>query len=150
MLNKKKISPNPNPSESRPLDAIGIHTRLSVFVLIGLVLVVLYNIDGLWAGYQPPLVPIHVKVNSKGDVTVSVSASLPTPIGTFDLSPNTSIDSIQKQYRTRLLIVRVDGKATVYELSEGKDFRVSFDDNNTLYRQVSLDYQGSKNCDIIF
>ena len=37
-----------------------------------------------------------------------------------------------------MLIVRVDDEAVVYPLESGKEFKVSFDDDNTLYRRVAL------------
>ncbi|GAB4416069.1 MAG: hypothetical protein Kow002_01640 [Anaerolineales bacterium] len=95
------------------------------------------------------MVPIRVGISSSGDVSLSVSASYATPIGTFDIGTGTSINSIRNQYSSRLLIIRVDDDVTVYRLSENEDFKVSFNDKNSLYRKVSLRYEGSKNGDII-
>jgi len=39
--------------------------------------------------YKPPLIPIKVSVNSSGEVSVGLSHSLETPIGTFDIGMST-------------------------------------------------------------
>jgi hypothetical protein len=103
----------------------------------------------VWFGYQPPIVPIRVQVDSTGDISLSVATSLATPIGVFDVGTGTSLKSIRNQYNARLLIIRVDSMAKIYELSEHEDFKVSFDDKNTLYKQVALEYQGGKKGDIV-
>ena len=34
-------------------------------------------------GYQPPLVPVKISVNTNGDIKVKLSGSYATPVGTF-------------------------------------------------------------------
>jgi hypothetical protein len=92
-------------------------------------------------GYSPPGIPIRISLNSNGEINLGVSDSVTTPYGTFDLGYGGSVYSLRDQYTARLLIVRVDDQATVYELEEGKEFHVEFDDNNKLYRRVALNYE---------
>ena len=93
-------------------------------------------------GYQPPIaIPIRISVNTEGEINLGLSPSYVTPIGTFDLDLGGTVYSLRGQYTSRLLIVRVDNEATVYELEEGKDFKVNFDDDNTLYKKVALEYE---------
>lgn len=92
-------------------------------------------------GYTPPGIPIRISINSAGDINLGMSNSWATPYGTFDLGYGGSVLSLRDQYTARLLIVRVDNQATVYELEEGKEFHVEFDDDNKLYRRVALNYE---------
>lgn len=95
----------------------------------------------LEGGYSPPGIPIRISLNSNGEINLGVSDSVTTPYGTFDLGYGGSVYSLRDQYTARLLIVRVDDQATVYELEEGKEFHVEFDDDNRLYRRVALNYE---------
>lgn len=89
-------------------------------------------------GYQPPLVPIRISIDTSGDIEVELSGSYATPIGIFDVSGGITVASLREEYANRVLIVRVDDEAVVYELAEGKRFSVSFDDSNTLYKRVAF------------
>lgn len=92
-------------------------------------------------GYQPPVIPVRVSINTRGELKVGLSGNIVTPIGTFDIGGGMSIDMLRGQYTQKVLIVRVDGEAVVYELEEGKEFNVTFDDNDTLYQKVALNYE---------
>jgi len=92
-------------------------------------------------GYSPPGIPVKVTVNSKGEVKLSASYSVATPIGTFSLGGGKTIHSIRQESDKRLLVVRVDGQVTIYELEEGEDFKVTFEGNKSLYRRVALEYE---------
>lgn len=94
-------------------------------------------------GYQPPIVPVRISVNSHGRVSAGFSSKVVTPIGTFDIGGSVSVNALRNKYSNKVLIVRVDDTATVYELEEGKHFNVTFDDSNTLYKEVSLDYESN-------
>ncbi|MDW8317596.1 MAG: hypothetical protein RMN53_07130 [Anaerolineae bacterium] len=92
------------------------------------------------------MVPIRVGVSSRGVVTVTLAERLTTPIGTFDLGISGSIpirhEINQLRYSQalatkRILIVRVDDKATVYELEPNKEFEVSVS-SGAGYRKVDL------------
>jgi hypothetical protein len=96
-------------------------------------------------GYQPPIVPIRVSINNYGEVRAGFSGSIDTPIGTFDIGGSTSVYSLQNEYQNRILIVQVDNEATVYELEQGKEFHVDFDDSNRLYKKVALNYKTNGN-----
>jgi hypothetical protein len=90
-------------------------------------------------GYQPPIpVPVRISVNSRGEIKAGFSGDIITPIGTFDISGGVNLNSIRNQYAKRVLVVRIDQKAVVYKLEDGKEFKVTFDDNNTLYKKVVL------------
>lgn len=93
-------------------------------------------------GYSPPIpVPIRVSINSRGEINLDVSGRYATPIGVFDIGYGGSVYSLRKDYSNRLLIVHMDNKANVYELVEGQEFKVNFDDSNTLYKKVALTYE---------
>lgn len=92
-------------------------------------------------GYQPPVVPVRIAVNTRGEVSAGFSGEVNTPIGTFDIGGGVSVNAIQNQYSGKVLIVRVDDEVSVYNLEEGKAFNVTFDDSNTLYKKVALDYK---------
>lgn len=92
-------------------------------------------------GYSPPIIPVRISINTMGEINVGLSHEFCTPIGTFDLSLGGTVYSLRNQYDNRVLIVRVDNQAVVYELVAGQEFRVEFDDNNTLYKKVALEYE---------
>ncbi|MBV6467009.1 MAG: hypothetical protein PGMFKBFP_02341 [Anaerolineales bacterium] len=92
-------------------------------------------------GFQPPIVPVRVSINSSGELKVGFSGQIVTPIGTFDVGGGATIWSMRKQYDQKVLIVRVDDKAVVYALEEEKEFKVTFDDGNTLYKKVDLKHE---------
>ncbi len=117
--------------------------RAFIFVKSVLVALIFTSCGGgaVEGGYTPPGVPIRISINSDGDIGLGMSHSWPTLYGTFDLGYGGSVNSLRNQYSTRLLIVRVDDQATVYELEEGKEFHVEFDDSNKLYRRIALDYE---------
>jgi hypothetical protein len=92
-------------------------------------------------GFQPLIIPVRVSINSRGELKVGLSGKLSTPIGIFDIGGGMSIDTLRGQYTQKVLIVRVDGEAVVYELEQGKEFNVTFDDNETLYQKVALNYE---------
>lgn len=89
-------------------------------------------------GYQPPVVPVRISVNSRGEVGISASYEIVTPIGTFDLGGSVSVETLRREYASNVLIVRVDDEATVYELEEGNEFDIIFNDENTLYKKVAF------------
>jgi len=90
-------------------------------------------------GYKPPVpIPLRISINTQGELNIGLSSDIATPIGTFDISGGTSINTLKSRFNSRVLIVRVDDEVFVYELEEGKVFSVTFDDNNTLYRKVGL------------
>ena len=88
-------------------------------------------------GYQPPFIPIRVAVDRWGNVSVSSSYELSTPIGTFDFTI-VSIAAIRRDADYPVLVIRVDDEITVYELSPDNSFEVKFDNGNQYYREVNL------------
>lgn len=101
----------------------------------------------LEVGYQPPIIPVRVSINTRGEVDLDLSGSYVTPIGTFDIGGSVTVASLRGEYESKVLIIRVDNEAVVYELEEGKEFKVTFNDSNTLYRKVALKHEA--NGDII-
>jgi len=95
----------------------------------------------LEGGFSPPGIPIRISLNSNGEINIGVSNSVVTPYGTFDLGYGGSINNLRSQYTSRVLIIQVDARASIYELEEGKEFHVKFDDSNKLYRRVALNYE---------
>ena len=94
-------------------------------------------------GYQPPIVPVRVSINTNGELKIGLSGQVVTSIGTFDIGGDVNVASLLDRYEQKVLIVRVDGEASVYELEEGKEFDVTFDDKNRLYRKVALKHEGN-------
>lgn len=95
-------------------------------------------------GYKPPIaIPVRVSINTNGEIKVGFSGDIVTPIGTFDISAGTSVNTLRAQFDNKILIVLIDDEAVVYELEEGKEFKVNFDDSNTLYKKVALIYESN-------
>lgn len=117
------------------------NSKLSGLVFIVLAISLLGCEPEVEFGYQPPIVPIRVSINSNGELKVGFSGQVVTPIGTFDVEGGSAISLIRDRYDQGILVVRVDNEAVVYRLEEGKEFKVTFDDNNTLYKKVDLKYE---------
>lgn len=86
-------------------------------------------------GYHPPIVPLRVSVNSWGEVDVSVTADIVTPLGVFDAgligSPVRYFDGVQNT-----LTIRIDNEDCIYDLN-GENFKFDLQGNN--YRLVNLE-----------
>ena len=95
----------------------------------------------LAASYQPPFVPVRVEVDSTGNVSLNVSTEFVTPIGIFELTASQTVASLRESMGTRVLVIRVDNKVSVYELVDGQNFQVEVADGDTLYRKVNLEYE---------
>lgn len=116
---------------------------LLILFILPLILFGLTSCSGgtLEGGFSPPGIPVRISLNSNGEINIGVSNSMVTPYGTFDLGYGGSVNDLRNQYTSRVLIVRVDARASIYELKEGKEFHVAFDDSNKLYRRVALNYE---------
>ncbi|MBX3049658.1 MAG: SH3 domain-containing protein [Anaerolineales bacterium] len=114
---------------------------LCIFILVCL------SSCSVGVGYEPPLIPIKIIVNTNGKISVSWSHGLRTPIGTFSIETSTDLTRVASGYEEKVLIVRVDNRVSVYTLDEDKKFTVEFDDKDKLYRSVFLEY--SEEGDII-
>jgi len=109
------------------------------------------------ASYSPPNIPIKVSIDTRGNIRLALAPQFATSIGTFDLdiSAESSIEDIAKSREEtrqavvdlrqtqelrnkRLLIVRVDDKVTVFELEEGIEFRIEYENDDTPYRKVDF------------
>jgi hypothetical protein len=64
---------------------------------------------------------------------VSTGVEIITPIGTFEFGPFASANLFPEK---RMLIVRYNGRDTAYELEEGKEYEVTFDE--ALYEEVTF------------
>lgn len=98
-------------------------------------------------GWSPPLVPVRISINHRGIVTVTLAGRLTTPLGTFDLGVSDSISlrreisqlrNSQELVTKRVLIVRVDDQATVYELEPNREFEIVSVSTGAGYRKVGL------------
>lgn len=94
-------------------------------------------------GYQPPIVPVRISVNSRGEVSASASYEWVTPVGVFDIGGSVNVNTLRADYSSDILIVRVDDEATVYQLEEGAHFDITFDDSNRLYKKVAFHKEGN-------
>lgn len=85
-------------------------------------------------GYSPPVIPLTIRVNHRGEVSVSAEGPvIPTPIGTFRAYANVSFPD------TNTLTVVTGKTKTVYDL-KGKAFRVSIP--NDRHGQSRVEYDG--------
>ena len=122
-----------------------MRTKIIFALLLSSIGSLLISSCGLQGEYQLPVIPISVSVNAFGSIKVSISGSFVTPIGTFSLIGNTTIYEIGEQFEHRILIVRLDNEATVYEIGKDENFEVSFESGDNLFKKVNLEYQDSQN-----
>lgn len=112
--------------------------RITSLLLLVILLSACQPQGNIEIGYQPPYVPVRISVNSNGEVNAEASYEWVTSIGTFDIGGGVNVSALRNKYSSDVLIVRVDEEVTVYELREGAQFDISFDDSNTLYRKVAF------------
>lgn len=90
-------------------------------------------------GYQPPVVPVKISINSNGELQVSWENSIQTPYGTFSAEVSTDLSELYSD-RSGVLIVNVDGINTVYDLNGNDNITVTLESG--YYQQVELRKEG--------
>lgn len=90
-------------------------------------------------GYQPPVVPIKISINSNGELQVSWENSIQTPYGTFSAEISTNLSELYSD-KNGVLIVNVDGSNTVYDLNGNDNITVTLESG--YYQQVELRKEG--------
>lgn len=98
-------------------------------------------------GYQPAVVPLKVSIDNSGNVVLEPSSGHMVPVGTFNVANDDEMNLLRDKYSDKILIVRVDNRAIVYELDDNKRFDVTFKNDNNLYDKVEL--KNENNGDII-
>lgn len=99
---------------------------------------------GVELGYSPPIIPVRISIDTHGRVSAAFSGDLHTPIGTFDLGAGGSVPALKETVKSKvlpgkhLLVVRVDGAATVYELEPKKRFNIESVSQQGGYRKVGV------------
>jgi len=91
-------------------------------------------------GYQPPVVPVKISINSNGELQVSWENSIQTPYGTFSAEVSSNLSELYSD-RNGVLIVNVDGINTVYNLNGQDNITVTLESG--YYRQVELRKAGN-------
>ena len=98
-------------------------------------------------GWSPPFIPIRIGVNTAGRVSATFAERIGTPLGIIDFGVSGSvpikqeIDLLRRSEALktkRVLIVRVDGQATIYELESDRQFQVESVSSGVGYRRVGL------------
>lgn len=113
-------------------------TRLLIMsTILGTILVFNPNAE---IGFSPFGIPIRVSINHQGNLAVEISDDLLTPVGRFDWEISADVYPLQALYDSPVLIICVDKEISVYELEPDKNFRVVFDNKNTLYEKVDLEH----------
>ena len=120
----------------------GIGLEIKRLAFLGLLSLLLPGCSGqeeIRFGYQPPLIPVQVSVNHRGQVAVTSSHVLNTPVGLFSISAGYSIATIRSNTKYPVLVVRVDDSIIVYELSPDNAFAVDFVGDEKLFNKVKLE-----------
>ena len=102
--------------------------------LLALFLVACGNIAAQ-IGYTPPLVPLHITVDSRGRVEMSVegSVTIPTFLGEFDVG--VVLDPTAEFNVPNVLVIRINGKDYFYDL-HGGNFQVTF--SSGYYEEIAM------------
>jgi len=90
-------------------------------------------------GYQPPVVPIKISINTNGELQVSWENSIQTPYGTFSAEVSSNLSELYSE-RNGVLIVNVDGTNSVYDLNGQNNVTISLESG--YYKQVELRKEG--------
>jgi Tol biopolymer transport system component len=130
----------------KPVQVVVMNNGWSCKLIIIFVLLFVLTGCGGSISYHPPYTPIYVSVDTNGNVSIGVSRTIATNFGTFQIGTSAE-QEIQRLRQSenfkdkRLLIVRVDYEVTTFELTEGEEFRIEFQNDNGGYRKVSLTYE---------
>jgi hypothetical protein len=98
-------------------------------------------------GWSPPFIPVRIGVSTAGRVSATFAERIGTPLGIIDFGVSGSvpikqeIDLLRRSEALktkRVLIVRVDGQATIYELEPDQQFQVESVTGGAGYRSVGL------------
>jgi len=90
-------------------------------------------------GYQPPMLPIKISLDTEGNVSVSWEGKIQTPIGTFSTEIGSDITKLLPNIPSGL-VVRVSGNDNVYDLQNYHDIDVVLESG--YYKQVRLQKNG--------
>jgi hypothetical protein len=90
-------------------------------------------------GYQPPLLPIKISINTNGELQVSWDNSIQTPYGTFSAKVSSNLAELYPD-KKGVLIVNVDGVNSVYNLDGRTDINITLESG--YYKQVELRKEG--------
>jgi hypothetical protein len=110
--------------------------KISLLIFLSLILT---SCD-LAFGYRPPVIPLSISIDTRGQVTFSVEqeVKLPTPIGTF--SVGVIMDPAVYFGVQNTLTVRYNGEDHIYDL-HGQDFTITF--ASGYYKKVAVSKRGS-------
>ena len=89
--------------------------------------------------YRPYATPLTITVNSRGEISLSISSeiTLPTPLGTFGIG--VVINPNEKFNVENTLTIRMNGQDSFYDL-HGQDFSISFESG--YYKKIKLQKNG--------
>ena len=90
-------------------------------------------------GYQPPLVPVRISIDSNGELQVSWEGSIQTPIGTFSAGVSVDPSQIFPDAKSTLT-VRVNGQDTIYDVGE-RNIEIQLESG--YYKQIELRKMGT-------
>jgi len=78
--------------------------------------------DGnVWASFKPPFVPVTIAVNSGGEIEISTSTEVLTPVGTFGLGYSKNFTS-NDNYCYHIIINNISTKEkTIYAIHKGEE-----------------------------
>ena len=98
--------------------------------------------------YKPPVLPVEVTLYPDGEVVVSVTGSIVTPIGTFtvkggyELNPKDgyTLVTVRKDGKDHVYSIHSDGKELELEISGPKSTRLRIKDRNILIDVADNDF----------
>jgi hypothetical protein len=110
--------------------------KLTTTTLFCLICVSLTACSGsVSVGYQPPVLPIKISINTNGELQVSWENSIQTPYGTFSAEVSSDLSELYLD-RNGVLIVNVNGVNSVYDLNGQNNIAITLESG--YYRQIEL------------
>jgi hypothetical protein len=82
---------------------------------------------------------IQIALDAGGNVSLNVAQPYVSPVDTLEADANRTLDSVQQEVAGRLLLIRVDGRITVYRLANEPQFKIEVAEN-AAYQVESLTY----------
>ncbi|MBN1923094.1 MAG: hypothetical protein JW892_17750, partial [Anaerolineae bacterium] len=84
-------------------------------------------------------VTVQVAINASGDVSLNIGQPYLSRVGAYDLSGGQTPATLRQEIAGRVLLVRVNQRATIYRLEEQRQVKVEVA-NNAAFEVTSLEY----------
>jgi ARC6-like, IMS domain len=93
-------------------------------------------------------IPLNISIDTNGRISFVIRSNVkvPTPLGTVKFSlggaslSDEDIGGMEKKYEgKRILVVKIDEEAKIYEIEKRKKFKIKIESNDKLYKTITVE-----------